>query len=775
VEINDEHLFQPDFSSLTKKRKRLVERGVGDGFVNQYYREGYTQELEKELTLLKKKLGGLTQANQSKNAKIDELKESLKKKSLDLKALSSKSHEKHIIKSHLEKHCTPAQTRKLLNPEFNHQRKYEESDFLLAAALKSMSPEAYRMIRRKSILSLPGRTLINTWLKEHKEYSGIFVGCRKRCDEAEESEDEVVVDSATAESEPPFVTENIKLKNFLHNVPDKIDVNVRSDVVASILQLKKKSFHQTIDFFDECIGSIEDKNNPSSLEFAVALLRQTLLTISTPQNITNTMIPRLQLGIALLHLSTRTSDFSGLYNYYKMVEREAGKDNISWTNKHLILTLVDTLILRADNDSDFQYDHNLLPDSMKKDDEMIVTDEDGNPVLLTYVDISEALGDNAEHNVQVLNEGAVSTESSERSAIEGMVQLSTDPVQQTNMPKPTEKNPVAEQKRINKRLKKKKMTKQFGDAGVNFSGTVECNLCGVKVDNFSSLNNHQFHVHQQGQTCPLCGSVSKTYEAYLEHSKSHPQKCGQCNKDFNCTPDVNRHMDLFHLPSQCPVCLKVCAHKHGLKSHMTQTHKNNSIKELECNICKFKSFSRVQMIDHIQTIHKNGNGFKVYSSSNLKNKRKMVTNKDVSKSNSVICSCNICGRILSSPELLQDHMRTLHCLDQSQYLQCQKCAFRTPYLHNLKRHQEMHANNENESIIVESLSMDSISVVQTIPEVIVETSLTTSGGVTEQFAVPSTSTQVPEVHSQIPEAASEVPEAAEVMEVSEAAEWLLNQ
>ena len=49
------------------------------------------------------------------------------------------------------------------------------------------------------------------------------------------------------------------------------------------------------------------------------------------------------------------------------------------------------------------------------------------------------------------------------------------------MVKPTEKNPVAEQKKINKRLKKKKMTKQFGDASVNFSGTVECNLCGVKV------------------------------------------------------------------------------------------------------------------------------------------------------------------------------------------------------------------------------------------------------------------------------------------------------
>ena len=92
-------------------------------------------------------MGGQTKAIQTKNAKIEELKENLKKKSHDLKTLKSKSHEKNIIKSHLDKNCTPAQTRKLLNPDLNHQRKYEESDFILAAALKSMSPEAYRLIR----------------------------------------------------------------------------------------------------------------------------------------------------------------------------------------------------------------------------------------------------------------------------------------------------------------------------------------------------------------------------------------------------------------------------------------------------------------------------------------------------------------------------------------------------------------------------------------------------------------------------------------------------
>ncbi len=92
-------------------------------------------------------MGGQTKAIQSKNSKIEELKGILKKKAADLKALRSKGHEKTIIQSHLEKHCTPAQTRKLMNPGFNHQRKYEESDFVLAAALKSMSPEAYRLIR----------------------------------------------------------------------------------------------------------------------------------------------------------------------------------------------------------------------------------------------------------------------------------------------------------------------------------------------------------------------------------------------------------------------------------------------------------------------------------------------------------------------------------------------------------------------------------------------------------------------------------------------------
>ena len=135
------------YLKLGNTTKRLIDRGIGDGRVNQYYREGYTQELEKELKTLKQKMGGQTKAIQTKNAKIEELKVNLKKNIFDLKTLKSKSYQKNIIKSHLDKHCTAAQTRKLLNPDFNHQRKYEESDFILAAALKSMSPEAYRLIR----------------------------------------------------------------------------------------------------------------------------------------------------------------------------------------------------------------------------------------------------------------------------------------------------------------------------------------------------------------------------------------------------------------------------------------------------------------------------------------------------------------------------------------------------------------------------------------------------------------------------------------------------
>ena len=54
-----------------KNKPHCVERGTGNGRVNQYYRDGYIEELEKEMKTMKQKMGGQTKAIQSKNSKIE--------------------------------------------------------------------------------------------------------------------------------------------------------------------------------------------------------------------------------------------------------------------------------------------------------------------------------------------------------------------------------------------------------------------------------------------------------------------------------------------------------------------------------------------------------------------------------------------------------------------------------------------------------------------------------------------------------------------------------
>ena len=75
--------------------------------------------------------------------------------------------------------------------------------------------------------------------QEHKEYAGLFVGCRKEEENGGESEDE-------NENDFNLISSNPQLKHFMTHIPDKIDINVKSEVGGSIIQLKKRSFHQSI-------------------------------------------------------------------------------------------------------------------------------------------------------------------------------------------------------------------------------------------------------------------------------------------------------------------------------------------------------------------------------------------------------------------------------------------------------------------------------------------------------------------------------------------------
>ena len=81
--------------------------------------------------------------------------------------------------------------------------------------------------------------LVEIIFQDHKEYAGLFVGCRKEEENGGDSEDE-------EKNNFNLISSKSQLKHFMTHVPDKIDINIKSEVGGSILQLKKVSFHQSI-------------------------------------------------------------------------------------------------------------------------------------------------------------------------------------------------------------------------------------------------------------------------------------------------------------------------------------------------------------------------------------------------------------------------------------------------------------------------------------------------------------------------------------------------
>ena len=71
----------------------------------------------------------------------------------------------------------------------------------------------------------------------------------------------------------------------------------------------------TLDFFDDNLGTLKNRGDPTPTEFACSLLREVLLALTEP----SVLREKVKLGALLLHLSTATQEFDWLYQYYQQV------------------------------------------------------------------------------------------------------------------------------------------------------------------------------------------------------------------------------------------------------------------------------------------------------------------------------------------------------------------------------------------------------------------------------------------------------------------------
>lgn len=166
-----------------------------------------------------------------------------------------------------------------------------------------------------------------------------------------------------------------------------------------------------------------------------------------------------------------------------------------------------------------------------------------------------------------------------------------------------------------------------------------CDICSKGFSIKGSLTWHmQTHSSNRPFFCEICSKTYKTNYKLRIHQITHNEertlKCSMCPATFKFSTSLQRHESQVHAstgPLSCDVCGKLSKNTNSLKTHMLlhsgedlqcsycdKTYKQ--IKSLrvhvrgvhlglkkrhECSICFMSLWSRKQIVEHIEEIHKN--------------------------------------------------------------------------------------------------------------------------------------------------------------------------
>ncbi|XP_058464608.1 zinc finger and BTB domain-containing protein 24-like [Malaya genurostris] len=138
-----------------------------------------------------------------------------------------------------------------------------------------------------------------------------------------------------------------------------------------------------------------------------------------------------------------------------------------------------------------------------------------------------------------------------------------------------------------------------------------CAACVVEtvvIDKLTTLNIHM-RMHENPHKCPHCDRRYSTYPNVETHINTYhlgenapcPTTCDQCGKVCSSVTSLKHHQRLHTNGFACEICGKLCNGKHKLKKHIELTHEK--VKKFECYLCHkmLSTFSAVQA--HIKIMH----------------------------------------------------------------------------------------------------------------------------------------------------------------------------
>ncbi|KAF2358104.1 Zinc finger C2H2-type [Trinorchestia longiramus] len=219
-----------------------------------------------------------------------------------------------------------------------------------------------------------------------------------------------------------------------------------------------------------------------------------------------------------------------------------------------------------------------------------------------------------------------------------------------------------------------------------------CVVCGLCLASFNELDLHIKGQHpddyRQVQSffkqCSHCRYQFMTELTYLNHIKSAPYSCPECNLLFECNNKLNSHMSFKHKPQVCDHCGKEFEAFDQYTYHVRYHHTDKHIK---CPYCDERFRVRSRLLIHIDVNHTEGHNYKCnhcdYTAKNYAsvNRHRRIAHMPKSETHKNVCS--ICGKSFLVLSRLKVHMKS-HSDDKP--FVCTVCGRGYKFQYLLKRH-----------------------------------------------------------------------------------------
>jgi len=469
-----------------------------------------------------------------------------------------------------------------------------------------------------------------------------------------------------------------------------------TDSLANSLASK---FEFTLDYFDTSIGILYSADNPTSLNFSVALLREILSNLKPNHELWD----KIKYAAFILNLATRNVEFNLLYQIYHQIEVDVQKQNFAWTDKEV----------------EMYFDSKITEKLIVKDDVCSLPDIDASKSDLDLYAATSPLNENSDNYIENINydDSLVEHEDySDKFGEDSTVQILKDEIKKTERKevngsskakrKATEKSSVLKKKpRISKRKvnvgadnKDEVKDIKLGEEEIKYP----CHLCKYKARTSSDLEKHAFEKHDANRLCTQCGHLSDTYKDFIKHNETHLFTCEICHKKLLGVRVLKAHMKLHQSKEEAPggggsaltdtpkVPCDICGvllQELSLKHHIAQVHSNEIH---QCDVCDFTANTKYKITDHRKR-HFGTMSTCPECGKTVKNLKRHFRRNCGGKRERHFC--HLCEKSFSFKESLTKHIKSIHqkILDHH----CHLCEYKTYKKFNLKLHiSKMHTKEE---------------------------------------------------------------------------------